>query len=44
MTARNIIKTMVNRGNTLLGVGCYSAALSSRVDARSVARLLQLCY
>jgi len=39
MTARNIIKTMVNRGNTLLGVGCYSAALSSRVDASKAIKI-----
>lgn len=39
MTAHNIIRTMVNRGNTLLGIGCYSAALASRVSEEKAIKI-----
>jgi hypothetical protein len=30
MTSHNIIKNLTRRGNSILGVGCYSAAISSK--------------
>lgn len=32
MTAHRIIKSLVNRGNAVLGIGCYSAAMACQAD------------
>ena len=35
-TARNIIKNRIKAGNTVLGVGCYSAAIESTSDDKII--------
>lgn len=39
MTAYNIIKSMTRRGNSVIGSGCYAAALASRVDGNKVIKI-----
>lgn len=39
MTAYNIIKSLSKRGNSVLGSGCYAAALSSTVDGNKVIKV-----
>ena len=39
MTAYNIIKTMTKKGNSVIGTGCYAAALSSRVDGNKIIKI-----
>lgn len=39
MTAYNIIKSMTKKGNSVIGTGCYAAALSSRVDGNKIIKI-----
>lgn len=39
MTAYNLIKTLTKRGNSVIGSGCYAAALSSTVDCDKVIKI-----
>lgn len=39
MTAYNIIKSLSKRGNTVLGSGCYSAAMASKADFNKVIKV-----
>lgn len=39
MTAFNIIKSLTKQGNSVIGAGCYAAALSSRVDYNKIIKV-----
>lgn len=39
MTAFNIIKSLTKQGNSVIGAGCYAAALSSRVDDNKIIKV-----
>lgn len=39
MTAYNIIKSLTKQGNSVIGAGCYAAALSSRVDYNKIIKV-----
>ena len=39
MTAHKIIKSLVNRGNAVLGIGCYSAAMACQADATKIIKV-----
>ena len=39
MTAFNIIKSLTKQGNSVIGAGCYAAALTSRVDGNKIIKI-----
>jgi hypothetical protein len=39
MTAFNIIKSLTKQGNSIIGAGCYAAALSSRIDYNKIIKV-----
>jgi len=39
MTAHNLIKTMTKRGNAIVGVGCFAAALESTVSVDKIIKI-----
>ena len=39
MTAHRIIKSLVNRGNAVVGVGCYSAAMACQSNSQKIIKV-----
>ena len=39
MTAHRIIKSLVNRGNAVVGIGCYSAAMACQSNSQKIIKV-----